>query len=113
MLTAMACPGKASLQKKYRWHPHVHMTRDHYKSTQSILLRMYEKHRCMLLERCKTAAPDKVVSLWLHQNFVVVKSTDTYILPRSMCVWLESILGTKDAVQVTHQNCTLLVVEHS
>ena len=103
----------ASKRRKYRWHPHIHMARDHYKQTQSVLVGMYDKYRSMLLERCEAATSDKIVSLWLHQNYVVVKAMDMYVLPRSMCVWFENISNTTSVVQVTHQNCTLLVVEHA
>ena len=96
---------------KYRWHPHIHMRSEQYRRTQDTLLRMYRRYRRMLLERSKEVVRGKIVSLWLHQNCVMVRDMDQYVLPQSMCQWLDSICASKVAVQVTHQNCTLLVAE--
>ena len=96
---------------KYRWHPHIHMRHDQYRRIQDNLLLMYRRYRSMLMRRSKDAVSGKIVSLWMHQNCVMVRDMDLYVLPQSMCQWLDSICTSKVAVQVTHQNCTLLVAE--
>ena len=96
---------------KYRWHPHIHMGHDRYKSIQNNLLRIYHRYRRMLLVRSKGTDSGKIVSLWLHNNCVMVRALDHYVLPQSMCQWLDSIPLGKVVVQITNQDCTLLVAD--
>ena len=110
MLPAVHTSVRKKYRRKHRWHPHIHMSKDHYKSAQRALLRLYDQYRPMLCDHYQPLK-NKIVSLWMHEDCAFLSTIDRYLLPLTMNIWIDRISSVQMVAQIAHQNCTLCVVE--
>ena len=99
---------------KYKWYPHVIMNDEQYRSVHRRLMRIYERYKTLLDQRFHSKNIKKLpVSMWIFQNYVLVKKFHPQLTPYCLLRWIEDIPNVVSVSHVVVDTCTLCVVEYT